>query len=65
MAHQDQSPPPPGMDYMIRLTQIHETFRLAELRALAHIENVKLEILSYSPIVTGPYMTKISQVLVY
>lgn len=37
------------MEYLIRLTQIHETFRLAELRALAVLEDIDLEILSYSP----------------
>lgn len=34
---------------MIRLCQIHETFRLAELNALAVLENIDMEILSYSP----------------
>lgn len=38
---------------MIRLCQIHETFRLAELNALAVLENIDMEILSYSP--SSPY----------
>jgi tRNA G10 N-methylase Trm11 len=37
------------MECMIRFTQVHETFRLAEIEALAVLERVKLEILSYSP----------------
>ncbi len=39
------------MEYMIRFTQVHETFRLAEITALAVLENIDLEVLSYSPIV--------------
>ncbi|CZR62057.1 probable TRM11 Catalytic subunit of an adoMet-dependent tRNA methyltransferase complex (Trm11p-Trm112p) [Phialocephala subalpina] len=41
------------MEYMIRFTQVHETFRLAEIHALAVLENMNLEILSYSP--TSPF----------
>jgi tRNA G10 N-methylase Trm11 len=37
------------MEYMIRFTQTHETFRLAEIEALAVLEGIKLEVLSYSP----------------
>lgn len=37
------------MDYMIRFTQVHETFRLAEIQALAVLEDIDLEVLSYSP----------------
>jgi len=40
------------MEYMIRFTQIHETFRLAEIEALAVLEKIDLEILSYSPTVS-------------
>ena len=36
------------MEYMIRFTQVHETFRLAEIQSLAILEGVKLEVLSYS-----------------
>lgn len=36
------------MEYMIRFTQCHETFRLAEIEALAVFEGIKLEVLSYS-----------------
>lgn len=35
------------MEYLVRLIQIHEDFRLAELQALAELNNVQLEILSY------------------
>lgn len=38
----------PIMEYMIRFTQCHETFRLAEIEALAVFEGIKLEVLSYS-----------------
>ena len=40
------------MEYMIRLTQVHETFRLAEIKALAVLEGIPLEILSYTPSVS-------------
>lgn len=36
------------MEYLIRLIQIHETFRKPELEALAEIANIKMEILFYS-----------------
>lgn len=37
------------MEYMIRFTQTHETFRLVEIQALAVLEGISLEVLSYSP----------------
>jgi tRNA G10 N-methylase Trm11 len=40
------------MEYLIRFTQVHETFRLAEIEALAALENIQLEIISYSPSVS-------------
>ncbi|KAE9973313.1 hypothetical protein BLS_003652 [Venturia inaequalis] len=36
------------MDYLIRLIQIHETFRKPELEALAEVANIKLEFVFYS-----------------
>lgn len=36
------------MEYMIRFTQCLETFRLAEIEALAVLEGIELEILSYN-----------------
>ncbi|KAH8808345.1 S-adenosyl-L-methionine-dependent methyltransferase [Xylogone sp. PMI_703] len=36
------------MEYMIRFTHVHEEFRLAEVKALAVLEGIDLEILSYS-----------------
>lgn len=36
------------MEYLIRLIQIHETFRRPELEALAEIANIKLEFVFYS-----------------
>ena len=44
------------MEYMIRFTQTHETFRLAEIKALAALENIELEVLSYSPSVYIPIL---------
>ncbi|CAL3963847.1 unnamed protein product [Diplocarpon coronariae] len=41
------------MEYMIRFTQTHEKFRLAEINALAVLEGISLELLSYSP--SSPY----------
>ena len=47
------------MEYMIRFTQVHETFRLAEIEALAVLEGIKLEVLSYSPSVSfSPFITE-------
>ena len=37
------------MEYMIRFTQVHETFRLAEIEALAVLEGIDLTIVSYKP----------------
>ena len=37
------------MEYMIRFTQTHESFRLAEIQSLATLENIDLQINSYSP----------------
>ncbi|KAK4183116.1 S-adenosyl-L-methionine-dependent methyltransferase [Podospora australis] len=36
------------LDYLIRFSQSHETFRLPEIQALAVIEGVDLEVVSYS-----------------
>lgn len=36
------------MEYMIRFTQIHESFRLAEIESLAVLEGIDLKVLSYS-----------------
>lgn len=35
------------MDYLIRLVQVHESFRVAELEALAALAEVKIEFVSY------------------
>lgn len=45
------------MEYMIRFTQVHETFRLAEIKALAVLEGIDLEVLSYSPSVSSHLLT--------
>ncbi|KAI9816417.1 MAG: hypothetical protein M1832_005084 [Thelocarpon impressellum] len=34
-------------EYLVRLVQVHETFRLPELRALATLHDIPLEVLSY------------------
>lgn len=36
------------MEFLIRFSQTHETFRLPEIEALALIEGVDLEVVSYS-----------------
>ncbi|KAI1430410.1 S-adenosyl-L-methionine-dependent methyltransferase [Xylaria sp. FL1777] len=36
------------MQYLIRFTQLHETFRLAEIKALAVLARVELKIISYN-----------------
>ena len=36
------------MDYLIRLAQMHEDFRLAEIKSLALLHSIKIQILSYS-----------------
>ncbi len=36
------------MQYLIRFTQWHETFRLAEIRAIAYLYGIDLKIISYS-----------------
>ncbi|KAI1467679.1 tRNA guanosine-2'-O-methyltransferase [Daldinia caldariorum] len=36
------------MDYLIRFSQSHESFRLPEIQSLAVVEGLKLEIISYS-----------------
>jgi tRNA (guanine10-N2)-methyltransferase len=41
------------MQYMIRFTQVHETFRLAEIKALAELEKIDLKILSYDRTVSA------------
>ncbi|KAF2428818.1 tRNA guanosine-2'-O-methyltransferase [Tothia fuscella] len=37
------------MEYVVRLAQVHESFRIPELKALASLANIDLEILTYSP----------------
>lgn len=37
------------MEYLIRFSQTYETFRLPEIQALAVIEGIDLEVISYSP----------------
>jgi tRNA (guanine10-N2)-methyltransferase len=36
------------MDYLVRLVQLHEDFRLAEIRSLASFFSIQIEIVSYS-----------------
>jgi tRNA (guanine10-N2)-methyltransferase len=36
------------MDFIVKFAQVHESFRMAELRALAVIEDVDLDIVGYS-----------------
>lgn len=41
------------MEYLIRFTQWHETFRLAEIQAIADLHKIDLKIVSYSDEVSG------------
>jgi tRNA (guanine10-N2)-methyltransferase len=36
------------MDYLVRFSQSHETFRVPELQSLAVVEGVDMKIVSYS-----------------
>lgn len=36
------------MEYLIRFTQWHETFRLAETQAIAYLLKIDLKIISYN-----------------
>jgi len=36
------------MEYLIRLAQVHETFRWPELESLAKVEGVLLDLVEYS-----------------
>lgn len=36
------------MEYLVRFSQWHETFRLAELKALAHVADIDMQVLAYS-----------------
>ena len=35
-------------DFLVRFAQVHQSFRLPELRALAAVENLELQVLKYS-----------------
>jgi tRNA (guanine10-N2)-methyltransferase len=43
------------MDYLIRLVQLHEDFRLAEIRSLASFFAIRIQILAYST--ASPFLT--------
>lgn len=42
------------MEYLVRFSQSHESFRLAEIQALAALESIELEIVSYITDVGDP-----------
>lgn len=42
------------MEYLIRFAQMHETFRLPEVQALAALEGIDLEVVRYSLEVGSP-----------
>ncbi|KAJ2902677.1 TRM11 catalytic subunit [Zalerion maritima] len=48
-------------DFLIRFGQAHESFRLAEIEALARIAGVELEVVSYSPSVKKTSINSSSQ----
>lgn len=43
-----------AMEYLIRFSQSHESFRIPELEALADLVNIKVEVVLYRPDVSGP-----------
>lgn len=42
------------MEYVIRMAQSHESFRVPELQAVATLLGVELQIISYSEFVCDP-----------
>ena len=46
------------MEYLIRLVQVHELFRRPEIKALAEVAGIKIEIISYSADVRMPYLCR-------
>ena len=44
------------MEFLVRLIQIHETFRKPELEALAKLANIDLDIIAYSKYVCLSYI---------
>ncbi len=44
------------MEFIIKFAQTHETFRLAEIEALAVVEDVDLTVIEYSDQVGLTYM---------
>jgi tRNA (guanine10-N2)-methyltransferase len=36
------------MDYLVKFAQVHEDFRLAELKAIAEAEGIELIVIEYS-----------------
>ena len=52
-----------GVKYIVRFAQVHESFRLPELRALADLHGMNLDILHYSEYVCSiEYQISISSV---
>lgn len=43
------------MEYLLRFIQTHETFRLPEIQALADLEGIPMEVISYSLDVRTPH----------
>lgn len=50
------------MDYLIRFSQSHETFRLPEMQALALIEGIDLKVISYTLDVSQRYRGAIDNI---
>ena len=47
------------MEYLIRFVQVHETFRLAEIRSLALLADIKVDILQYDEYVCFDLQTSV------
>ncbi len=51
------------MDFLVKFAQIHETFRLAELEALATLEGIDLVIKSYDSDVSAALQSMMNELL--
>jgi tRNA (guanine10-N2)-methyltransferase len=47
------------MDYLLRLCQVHETFRKPEIEALAQLASINIKILTYFKDVSDIYYVSI------
>lgn len=46
----------PMDEYLVRFVQLHETFRLPELQALADFHGIEMEVVEYRASVSSPFV---------